>query len=168
MYAKPVMVGLCALLVMPGPVDARRAPDQLTVVASDQSAQTYDQWTDRAAHRLSRNIQNASSLYRDAGSTGYSRVQFRLDQEGRPQNIELAGPSSSRSIDRISTRAIKAMGSLFPLPREIGPNRKFEAWIIVANDVTDREKMLSALRSQHRTEIMAQAVKDRPVLIAQR
>ena len=40
--------------------------------------------------------------------------------------------------------------------------------IIVANDSTEREEMLRNLRSQHRTEMLAQTAKDRPVLIAQR
>lgn len=168
MYAKPVMVALCAFLAMPAAADARRGPGQLTVVASDENVSTYEKWSDRAAQRLSRNIRNASSLYRDASSTGYSRVQFRLNDQGKPQNIELAGPSSSRSINRISMRAIKAMGSLLPLPRQMNSNSKFEAWIIVANNQTEKEEMLSALRTQYRAQTMAQAEKDRPVLIAQR
>ena len=168
MYAKPVMVALCAFLVMPVTVDARRASDQLTVVASDKNAESYEKWSDRAAEQLSRNIRNAGSLYRDASSTGYSRVQFRLNDQGKPQNIELAGPSSSRSINRISLRAIRSMGSLLPLPRQMNANSKFEAWIIVANNVTEKEEMLNSLRTQYRAQTMAQAEKDRPVLIAQR
>lgn len=168
MHAKPVVVALCACLVAPVAAEARQGPGQLTVVAPEKDAASYEAWTGRTAARLSRSIRNASWLYRDASSTGYSRVQFRLDDQGRPQNVELAGPSTSRNINRISMRAVKAMGSLHPLPGNVGANRKFEAWIIVARDDTEKEGMMSALRSQYRAQTMAQAEKDRPILIAQR
>lgn len=168
MHAKPVFVALCVCLAVPIAAEARQGPGQLTVVAPDKDAVSYDKWTDRAAARLSRSIRNASSLYRDSDSTGYSRVQFRLNDQGKPQNIELAGPSSSRSINRISMRAIKAMGTLHPLPRDVGPNRKFEAWIIVANTASEKEEMLGALQKQYRAQVMVQAEAERPVLIAQR
>ncbi|HKY81808.1 MAG TPA: TonB family protein [Sphingobium sp.] len=168
MHAKPVIVALCACLVVPAAATARQGPGQLTVVAPEKGAIAYQKWTDRTADRLTRSIRQASSLYRDASSTGYARVQFQLSEQGRPENIDLAGPSSSSSINRISVRAIKNMGSLYPLPQEVRSGSKFEAWIVVANDSDERDSMLTSLRAQHRTQTMAQAPADRPVLIAQR
>lgn len=164
MYAKPVMAALCVCLAVPMVADARQGSGQLTVVAPDKSAISYEKWTDRTASRLSRSIRQATSLYRDGASVGYSRVQFRLGEQGRPENISLAGSSASRSVDRISMRAIRSMGSLYPLPQEVRPGSKFEAWVIVANDATDRDNMLSSLRAQH----FAQAAADRPILLAAR
>ena len=84
MHAKPVMAALCVCLAMPIAADARQG-GQLTVVAPDKSAISYEKWTDRAASRLSRSIRQATSLYRDGASTGYSRVQFRLGAHDRHQ-----------------------------------------------------------------------------------
>lgn len=164
MYAKPVMAALCVCLAAPIAADARQGSGQLTVVAPEKSAISYAKWTDRAASRLSRSIRQATSLYRDGSSTGYSRVQFQLGEQGKPENISLAGSSISRSVDRISMRAIRSMGSLYPLPQEVRPGSKFEAWVIVANDVTDRENMLNSLRAEH----LAQAPSERPVLLTAR
>lgn len=163
MHAKPVMAALCVCLAMPIAADARQG-GQLTVVAPDKSAISYEKWTDRAASRLSRSIRQATSLYRDGASTGYSRVQFRLGEQGRPENISLAGSSTSRGVDRISMRAIRSMGSLYPLPQEVRPGSKFEAWVIVANDARDRDTMLSNLRAER----LADASTDRPILLAAR
>jgi hypothetical protein len=168
MYAKPVIVALCACLVVPLPASARQGNGQLTVVAPEKSAVTYEKWTDRTAYRLSRSIRNATSLYRDTTSTGYARVQFSLGEQGRPENVALAGPSSSSNINRISMRAIKTMGSLHPLPQQVRADSRFEAWIVVANDVAEKEEMLAALRTQHRAQTMAHAGSEQPVLIATR
>lgn len=168
MYAKPVMVALCACLALPVAVSARQGPRQLTVVAPTQDTISYEKWTDRTASRLSRSIRSAASLYRDSASTGYARVQFRLGEQGEPENVALAGSSASSSINRISMRAIRSMGSLYPLPQDVRSGSKFEAWIIVANDDAERETMLTSLRAEHRVQTMAQAEADRPVLIAQR
>jgi len=168
MYAKPVMAALCVCLALPVAAGVRQGPGQLTVVAPDKDTISYEKWTDRTASRLSRSIRQATSLYRDSASTGYARVQFRLGEEGRPENISLAGSSASGSIDRISMRAIRSMGSLYPLPQDVRSGAKFEAWIIVANDTTERENMLTSLRAEHRAQTMAQAAGDRPILIAQR
>ena len=166
MYAKPVIVALCASLVIPMTVNARQVTDQLTVVAPEKAAISYQKWTDRTAGRLSRSIRQATNLYRDTSSIGYARVQFRLGQQGRPEMIDLAGPSSSGNINRISMRAIRNMGSLHPLPQGVRPGSKFEAWIIVANDAAQRDSMLGSLRIQHRAQTMALAPEERPVLIA--
>jgi TonB family protein len=168
MYAKPVLVALCACLAMPTAAGARQGQDQLTVVAPDKDAVSYQKWTDRTVARLSRSIQHATSLYRDNSSTGYARVQFQLNDQGKPQNVALAGSSTSGSIDRISLRAIRSMGSLYPLPQDIRSGSRFEAWVIVANDAAERESMLTSLRAEHRAETMAQATGDRAILIAQR
>ncbi|CAD7337893.1 TonB family protein [Sphingomonadales bacterium 56] len=163
MYAKPVMAALCVCLAMPIAADAKQG-GQLTVVAPDKSAISYEKWTDRTASRLSRSIRQATSLYRDAASTGYSRVQFRLGEQGRPENISLTGSSTSRNVDRISMRAIRSMGSLYPLPQEVRPGSKFEAWVIVANDARERDTMLNSLRTEH----LADASGERPILLAAR
>ena len=163
MYAKPVMAALCVCLAMPIAADAKQG-GQLTVVAPDKSAISYEKWTDRTASRLSRSIRQATSLYRDAASTGYSRVQFRLGEQGRPENISLAGSSTSRNVDRISMRAIRSMGSLYPLPQEVRPGSKFEAWVIVANDARERDTMLNSLRAEH----LADASGERLILLAAR
>ena len=167
MYAKPVIVALCACLVLPAAAVARQGSGQLTVVAPEKDV-TYEKWTDRTAYKLSKSIRQASSLYRDTHSTGYARVQFRLNEQGRAEAVSLAGPSSSSGINRISMRAIRTMGSLLPLPQQVNANSKFEAWIIVANDSDEEESMLDSLRSQHRAATMALAEKDWPVLIAMR
>ncbi|HEX7876180.1 MAG TPA: hypothetical protein VF523_12890 [Burkholderiales bacterium] len=168
MYAKPVIVALCACLVVPASAIARQGPGQLTVVAPEKGAVTYEKWTDRTTNRLSRSIRQASSLYRDTSSTGFARVQFRLSEQGRPEKIDLAGPSTSMNINRISVRAIRNIGSLYPLPQGVRPGSKFEAWVVVANNVVERDGMLDSLRAQHRAQTMAQAPGERPVLIAQR
>lgn len=168
MYAKSVMAALCACLVAPAPALARQPGEQLTVVAPAESAVSYQKWNDRTVSRLSRSIQQASSLYRDTTSTGYARVQFRLNDQGRPDQVELASPSSSTTVNRISLRSVRKVGSLYPLPNDVRPGSRFEAWIVVANDGWERESMLSELRAQHRAQTMAQAPSERPVLIAQR
>jgi len=168
MHAKPVIVALCVCLVVPVAASARQGNGQLTVVAPEKSAVTYEKWTDRTAYRLSRSIRSATSLYRDTTSIGYARVQFSLGEQGRPENIALTGPSSSSRVNRISMRAIKTMGSLHPLPQEVRSGSRFEAWIVVANDASEREDMLTALRAQHRAQTMAQAGSEQPVLIAMR
>lgn len=168
MHAKPVLAALCACLILPVAAVARQGAGQLTVVASDKDAISHDEWTDRAASRLSRSIRQATSLYRESASTGYARVQFRLGEEGRPENIALAGSSASRNVNRISMRAIRTMGSLYPLPKDVRPNAKFEAWVIVANDAAEREAMLTSLRAEHRAQTLAQAKEDRPILLALR
>jgi len=91
-----------------------------------------------------------------------------LNNQGKPQNVALAGSSTSGSVDRISLRAIRSMGSLYPLPQDIRSGSRFEAWVIVANDAAERESMLTSLRAEHRAETMAQATGDRAILIAQR
>ncbi|HJT39122.1 MAG TPA: energy transducer TonB [Sphingobium sp.] len=168
MHAKPVIVALCACLVVPAAAVARQGSGQLTVVAPERDAVTYEKWTDRTAFKLSKSIRQASTLYRDSSSTGYARVQFRLNGQGRAEAVSLAGPSSSAGINRISMRAIKTMGSLLPLPQQVNANSRFEAWIVVANDRYEKESMLDSLRSQHRAQTMAMAEKDRPILIALR
>ncbi|HKT76120.1 MAG TPA: energy transducer TonB [Sphingobium sp.] len=168
MYAKPVIVALCACLIVPAAATARQGGDQLTVVAPEKGEISYQKWTDRTASRLSRSIRSASALYRDGMSTGYARVQFRLNDQGRPDNVDLAGPSTSSDINRISLRAIRGMGSLYPLPQEVRTGSRFEAWIVVANDARERDSMLTSLRADHRAQTMAMAPKDQPVLIAAR
>ena len=168
MHAKPVMLALCAGLIVPASAFARPAQQQLTVVAPEKAGISLDKWNDRTTLRLSRSIRQASSLYRDVNSTGYARVQFRVDDQGRPESVDLAGPSSSSIINRMSVRAVRGMGSLGPLPQEFRAGSKFEAWIIVANDADERESMLNSLHVQHRAQTMAQAPNERPILIAQR
>ena len=163
MYAKPVMAALCVCLTMPVCANARQG-GQLTVIAPDKGAISYQKWTDRATFRLSQRIRQATSFYRDGASTGYSRVQFRVGQQGRPENIALVGSSTSRGVDRISMRAVRSMGSLYPLPQEVRPGSKFEAWVIVANDARDRETMLGDLRAEH----LADASAERPTILAAR
>ncbi|WP_313806833.1 energy transducer TonB [Sphingobium sp.] len=129
---------------------------------------TYERWQDRTANRLTSSIRRSASLDSDHGATGFARIEFRLNEEGRPQAIALAQPSSSRAIDRISMRAVKAMGRLTPLPPQIGAASKFEAWIIVANDAWQRDDMLNELRTDHRARTVAQAEGEQSVLIASR
>lgn len=168
MYAKSVMAALCACLVLPAPALARQPGEQLTVVGRDSSVMSRDKWNDRTASRLSRSIQHASAFYRESASTGFTRVQFRLNGEGRPDQIELASPSSSSVVNRIALRSVRKVGSLYPLPDGVRPGSRFEAWIVVANDWEGRDNMLNKLRAQHRAQTMAQAPSERPVLIAQR
>lgn len=168
MYAKPVIVALCACLIAPAAASARQGGGQLTVVAPDKDGISYQHWTDRTASRLSRSIRNASAIYSDDASTGYARVQFRLNEKGRPADVNLAGPSTSSAINRVSLRAIRSMGSFYPLPQEVRASSRFEAWIVVANDVGERDDMLKSLRAEHRARTMAMAAKDQPVLIASR
>lgn len=168
MYAKPVIVALCASLIAPAAATARQG-GQLTVVAPEKGAVSYQNWSDRTTSRLSRSIRSATTLYRDNNSTGYARVQFRLDEQGRPQDVGVAGSSaSSRGIERISMRAIRGMGSLLPLPQEVRNGSRFEAWVIVANDAQERDRMLTSLRAEHRAQTMAMAAQDRPVLLGMR
>jgi TonB family protein len=164
MYAKPVIAALCVCLAMPIVAAEAGQGRQLTVVAPDKSATSYNKWINRTASRLSQRIRQATSLYRDGTSTGYSRVQFRLGEQGRPENIALAGSSASRGVDRISMRAVRSMGSLYPLPQEVRPGSKFEAWVIVANDARERDAMLHSLRAEH----LADAAAERPILLAAR
>lgn len=168
MHAKTILLGLCTCLLIPfGAAGARQPGDQLTVVAPTDDEATYQQWADRTAARLNRSIRHVSWRYRDAGDTGYARVQFRLDPDGRPEAISLAEPSSSSRINRISMRAVKGIGSLYPLPQRIASNSRFEAWIIVADDWHDQQSMLNRLRTEN-TTVMAQTGGPRPVLIAAR
>ncbi|AMK24457.1 hypothetical protein [Sphingobium sp. TKS] len=168
MHAKPLILALCSSLLLSTGVSARQPGDQLTVVASPEKEMTYEKWQNRTANRLTSSIRRTANLASDHSATGYARVQFRLDDEGRPQAIALAQPSSSRSIDRISMRAVKTMGRLTPLPPQIGAASRFEAWIIVANDAWERDDMLNRLRTDHRAQTLAQAGAEQPVLIASR
>lgn len=168
MHAKAILLGLCTCLIIPsGTAGAKQPGDQLTVVAPTEDEAVYQKWTDRAAERLSRSIRQVSWHYRDVGDTGYARVQFRLNAQGRPEAVSLAEPSSSFHVNRISMRAVKGVGSLYPLPQRISANSQFEAWIIVADDWHDQQVMLNRLRTQHATT-MAQAKGPSPVLIAAR
>ena len=159
---------LCSSLLLSTGVSARQPGDQLTVIASPEKEMTYEKWQDRTATRLNGSIRRAVDPSFDRHATGYTRVEFRLDELGRPQAVSLAQPSSSRAIDRISLRAVRTMGRLTPLPPQIAGNSRFEAWIIVASDVWERDDMLNRLRTDHRGRMMAQAAGDRPVLIASR
>ncbi|WP_242129913.1 energy transducer TonB [Sphingobium sp. Sx8-8] len=166
MHAKPLV--LCLSLLVSTGVHAKQPGDQLTVVASPESQVSYERWSDKAANRLTRSIQRSANLASDHAATGYARVLFRLNDQGKPDAVALAEPSSSRAIDRISLRAVKAMGALTPLPQQISPHSRFEAWVVVANDAWDRDDMMSRLRTVHHAQAMAQAAGDRPVLIASR
>lgn len=166
MHAKSL--ALCLSLLLVTGVSAKQPGDQLTVVAPANQELDYQKWSDRTANRLTGSIRRTANLYADRQATGYARVQFRLDGRGRPDAVALAQPSSSRAVDRISLRAVRAMGRLTPLPQEIAPNSRFEAWIIVANDAWQKDDMLSELRAGHRARTMAQAEGERPVLIASR
>lgn len=168
MHAKPLILALCSSLLLSTGVSARQPGDQLTVIASPEKEMTFEKWQDRTANRLTSSIRRTAGLDFDHSATGYARVQFRLDEEGRPQAIALAQPSSSRAIDRISVRAVRTMGRLTPLPSQIGADSKFEAWIIVANDAWERDDMLSRLRTDHRAQTLARAGGEQPVLIASR
>jgi hypothetical protein len=168
MYAKPVIAALCACLILPAAASARQGNGQLTVVAPDKNVISHDKWTDRAASKLSRSIRQATSFYRDSASTGYARVQFRLGEDGRPENVALARSSESRNVNRISMRSIRTLGSLYPVPQDVRPGAKFEAWVIVAGDAAEREIMLTSLRAEHRAQTFAQAPEDRPILLALR
>lgn len=166
MHAKSL--ALCLSLLLATGVSAKQPGDQLTVVAPSTNELSYQQWSDRTANRLTGSIRRTANLYTDRVATGYARVQFRLDDQGRPEAIALAQPSSSRAIDRLSMRAVKTMGRLTPLPQEISPSSKFEAWIIVANDAWQKDDMLNELKAGHHARIMAQAEGERAVLIAAR
>ncbi|WP_150291659.1 energy transducer TonB [Sphingobium estronivorans] len=168
MQAKPLIMALCSSLLLSTGVSARQSGDQLTVVASPEKEVTYQKWSNRTETRLTSSIRRAVGSDPDRSTTGFTRVQFRLDDEGRPQAIALAQPSTSRSIDRISMKAVRTMGRLTPLPRGIANDSKFEAWIIVANDSWQRDDMMNQLRAGHRAQTLAQANGDRPVLIASR
>jgi hypothetical protein len=65
-------------------------------------------------------------------------------------------------------RSIRTLGSLYPLPQDVRPGAKFEAWVIVAGDAAEREIMLTSLRAEHRAQTFAQAPEDRPILLALR
>lgn len=166
MYAK--LLVLCSSLLIPAGVYARQPAGQLTVVAPAKSEVTYKKWSDRTTNRLSRSIHRVAGLYQDSLSTGYARVQFRLDDRGKPQTIALAEPSSSPLVNRLSMRAVRTMGTLLPLPQEVAAGSKFEAWIVVANDATEKESMMDQLRAGHRARTMAQVDSEPPVLIAAR
>ncbi|PJG49821.1 hypothetical protein CAF53_11710 [Sphingobium sp. LB126] len=168
MHAKPLILALCSSLLLSTGVSARQPGDQLTVVASPEQQVTYQKWSDRTENRLTSSIRRSAGFFNDRHSVGYARVQFRLDAEGRPQAIAVAGPSESRTIDRISVRAVRTMGSLTPLPQGISADSKFEAWIIVADDVWQRDDMMSQLRADQRARTLVQADKEQPVLIAAR
>jgi TonB family protein len=168
MKAKPLIVALCSSLLFAAGVSARQPGDQLTVVASPKDQATYEKWSSRQAHRLTGSVERAAALSSDRSATGYARVLFRLDEQGKPQDIALAEPSSSRSIDRISVRAVRRMGTLMPLPSSVRSDSRFEAWVVVANDRWEQQDMLTALQAGHRERTLAQAPADRPVLIAAR
>lgn len=162
------LLALCSSLLLSTGVSARQPSDQLTVVASPEKEVTYQKWSNRTETRLTSSVRRSAGFFDDHSSVGYARVQFRLDGDGRPQAIALAQPSASRTIDRISVRAVKTMGSLTPLPEGVSADSKFEAWIIVANDAWQRDDMMNQLRAAHRTRTMAQAASEQPVLIASR
>lgn len=168
MHAKPLILALCSSLLLATGVSARQQGDQLTVVASPENEVTYDKWQDQTANRLTGSLRRSANLASDHSAIGYARIQFRLDADGRPDAVALAEPSSSRAIDRISMRAVKSMGRLTPLPQQISASSKFEAWIIVANDAWQKDDMLNQLRAGHKARTLAQAIGDRPVLIASR
>ncbi|WP_022684370.1 hypothetical protein [Sphingobium bisphenolivorans] len=166
MFAKPLTLALFAGLLLPAGAIAKQQNHQLTVVAPQDEA-SFTKWSDRTAKRLSNSIRRSATFSRSA-EVGYSRVQFRLDDTGRPQMITLVEPSSSRGIDRLSTHAVRRMGSLLPLPSNVPAGSKFEAWIIVANDTDQHDDMLKQLKSGERARQMAQVGTDRPILIAAR
>ncbi|UZW57284.1 energy transducer TonB [Sphingobium sp. JS3065] len=168
MHAKPFILALCSSLLLSTGVGARQPGDQLTVVASPEKEITYRNWSNRTENRLANSVRRNAGHFDNHSSVGFARVQFRLDGNGRPQAVALAQPSESRTIDRISLRAVKTMGSLTPLPQGISADSKFEAWIIVANDVWQRDDMMNQLRAAHRTRTLAEADGERPVLIASR
>jgi CRISPR/Cas system CSM-associated protein Csm3 (group 7 of RAMP superfamily) len=168
MFAKPLTLALCAGLLLPAGAIAKQQNHQLTVIAAPNEQAAYERWSDRTAKRLSSSIRRSNVLIGDSGAVGYSRVQFSLDDRGRPQTIALAEPSSSPRINRLSTRAVRSMGSLLPLPSTVPAGSRFEAWIIVANDAGERDDMLQRLQSDHRARVMAQAPGEQPVLIAAR
>ncbi|EQB01656.1 hypothetical protein L286_14985 [Sphingobium sp. HDIP04] len=149
-------------------MSARQPGEQLTVIASADKEMTIEKWQGRTASRLAGSIRRAADQNFDRDATGYTRVEFRLGEDGRPQAVALARPSSSRAVDRISLRAVSTMGRLTPLPPQIAATSRFEAWIIVASDARERDDMLGRLRTDHRARMMAQAGGDRPVLIASR
>ncbi|KEQ53961.1 energy transducer TonB family protein [Sphingobium chlorophenolicum] len=168
MHAKPLILALCSSLLLSTGVGARQANDQLTVVASPEKEITYKKWSARAENRLTNSVRRNAGFMDDQRSVGFARVLFRLDGDGRPQAVALAQPSQSRTVDRISLRAVRTMGSLTPLPQGIPANSKFEAWIIVANDMWQRDEMMNQLRAGHRARTLAQADGERSVLIASR
>ncbi|WP_176590101.1 energy transducer TonB [Sphingobium sp. EM0848] len=168
MQAKPLIVALCSSLLFSTGVSARQTGDQLTVVASPEQEVTYKKWSNRTETRLTSSIRRAANSDPDRSAIGYSRVLFRLDGAGRPQAIALAQPSTSRSIDRISVKAVRTMGRLTPLPQGIANDSKFEAWIVVANDAWQRDDMMNQLRADHHARVLAQATGEQPVLIAAR
>lgn len=159
---------LCSSLLLSTGVSARQPGDQLTVIASPEKEMTLEKWQSRTATRLTGSIRRAADQNFDRDATGYTRVEFRLDGEGRPQAVSLAQPSSSPAVDSISLRAVKRMGRLTPLPPQIAASSRFEAWIVVASDALERDAMLRRLRTDYRARTMAQADGDRPVLIASR
>lgn len=169
MRYKPLILTACTCLLIPVPAHAEQQNrDKLIVSAPPQKAVTYQKWSKKISWRLNRGIENAEWLYGRTKGEGYARVQFWLDEEGRPKNVTLFEPSGNNQVNRVSMRVVKTLRSLYPLPPEVARDSRFHAWIVIAQSEKSEQAMLNTLHEKYGGNRMAGASEPGTVVLAAR
>lgn len=63
-----------------------------------------------------------------------AQVSFRCSESGQPSAVRLIAPSGSPQFDAVAVRAVAAIPSLHPLPRDISYDQRYRAVLFYSND----------------------------------
>ncbi|WP_296675066.1 energy transducer TonB [Novosphingobium sp.] len=155
---KLALTAACAAsLCLSAFIPAAAFADDPIVVKSRQV--TASQWKVDLSKSLSRNLddglRNGLARYM-RGSGGIAAITFRLDEQGRADEVALARSSGDIQVDRVAKWAVRRLNAVAPYPAAANRAMQVRAYLIVAPDQDVYDRMAHTAQDIERQRQIAQ------------
>jgi len=125
--------------------NAPQTEDIFVTPAKDKASNKMDSWRQSATRDLNRNLERAER-FRSAGrAEGIVQMRFTLDKKGAPVNMYTQSNSAGSSAEKVAKRALRRMRSFDDAPVADAKGRTFQANIIFATSVRQKEQLAAKL-----------------------
>lgn len=95
---------------------------------------SVDRWIARIGSKMEDRMARDAGLPNRVVRPLMAQVSFKCSKSGRPSAVTLIAPSGSPQFDAVAVRAVAAIPSLHPLPRDISYDQRYRAVLFYSDD----------------------------------
>ncbi|WP_432201352.1 hypothetical protein ACRAQ7_03905 [Erythrobacter sp. W53] len=128
-------------------------------------AKQMESWRQNATRDLNRKLELADRFRKTARPQGIVQVRFELDQDGRAVNMWTQSNTAGTSGEKAAKWAIRRMRSLDDAPGAGTNGRTFQANIIFATSLRQKEQLAAKLGKMERSRLAAGGAADAVVIL---
>jgi len=129
------------------------------------SPKEMEGWRQTATRDLNRKLELADRFRKTARPQGIVQVRFALDQNGKPVKMWTHSNTAGRSAERAAKWALRRMRSLDDAPVSDAKGRTFQANIIFARSLRQKEQLAAKLDRMERSRLATRGGTDAVVIL---